>query len=145
VPTYEYYCPRCKIIFEQLLLSRTEIRKYAQEHPCDFCGDICRRIPSATNFQFKGVAEGDPTRRGNSGVHDLDYPSLDKAIGRSSNRKWKEFSARKQERDKVRRESGSNALSVSPDGQITSLDARTLDVRDRAFKIFKNAKDRNQG
>lgn len=127
------------------MLSRHEIAKYSKEHPCETCGGMCQRVPSATNFQFKGIAEGDPTRRGNSGVHDLDYPSLDKAIGRSANRKWKEFRARKQERDKVRRESGSNALSVSPDGRVVPTDARTLDVRDRAFRTLKKAKDQNRG
>lgn len=145
MPTYEYLCERCEVIFEELLLSKQEIVKYSKEHPCKTCGEMCQRVPSATNFQFKGIAEGDPTRRGNSGVHDLDYPSLDKAIGRSANRKWKEFRARKQERDRVRKESGSNALAIGPDGRAMPLDAKALDVRERAFKILKKAKDQNRG
>jgi putative FmdB family regulatory protein len=140
VPTFEYFCKTCDSLFEDLLLSKADVEKYAKSHPCPTCGKKANRIPSATNFVFKGVAEGDPTRKGNSGVHDLDYPSLDKAIGRSANRKWKEYGARKAERDKVRREAGTNSLSVDSNGKVRPADPRVLENRQKAMSLLKKAK-----
>lgn len=143
MPTYEYYCKHCKIIFESLLISRSEVKKYKEVYPCKTCGKKCNRVPSASNFQFKGISEGDPTRVGNSGVHDLDYPSLDKAIGRSANRKWKEISKRKKVRDKVRQELGTNSIGISQDGTIVPIDKKTISIRNSAFKTLKKARDQN--
>jgi putative FmdB family regulatory protein len=140
VPTYEYFCKSCSSLFEDLLLSKADVEKYSKSHPCPTCGKKANRIPSSTNFVFKGVAEGDPTRKGNSGVHDLDYPSLDKAIGRSANRKWKEYGARKVERDKIRREAGTNALSVDANGKVRAADPGVLANRQKAMSLLKKAK-----
>lgn len=116
------------------------MKKFFKSHPCKLCGRASARVPSATNFQFKGVADGDPTRQGNSGSHDLDYPSLDKAIGRSANRKWKEYDAKKAVRDQARKQFGTNAVSVGPDGSIAPADQKTLESREKALKLFKRAK-----
>jgi predicted nucleic acid-binding Zn ribbon protein len=139
VPTYEYACHDCEILFEELLISQDEVRQYSQQHPCKKCGKICGRVPSASNFVFKGVAEGDPTKVGNSGSHDLDYPSLDKAIGRSANRKWKEYAQRKEYRDRVRRESGTNAVTVDGD-KVVPTDPAKLEARQKALRTFRNVK-----
>ena len=116
-----------------------EVRKYSAEHPCKQCGRTCARVPSATNFIFKGVAEGDPTRKGNSGSHDLDYPSLDKAIGRSANRKWKEYRGRKTERDRLRLESGTSAITTEG-GAPAPADAGKMEIRNRAIRTFNRIK-----
>lgn len=140
MPTYEYYCEACEAIFEELHLSREDRDRYSKGYPCKSCGRQAVRVPSASNFTFKGVSEGDPTRRGNSGVHDLDYPSLDKAVGRSANRKWKEYRARKAANDSVRREAGATALSVGPDGKVVPTDAGTLEAREKGLRLFKRAR-----
>lgn len=143
MPTFEYACEFCRSIFEELFLTKQEVQKYSQKHPCPSCKRSCKRIPSATNFQFKGVAEGDPTRRGNSGSHDLDYPSLDKAIGRSANRKWKEYDNRKKTNDAARKQFGTNTLSVGPNGQLAPTDSNTLSLREKGLKIFSDLKKKN--
>ncbi len=140
MPVYEYHCLKCKMIFEELILFKSDISKYSKEHGCGKCGSICKRVPSASNFQFKGLSEGDPTNQGNSGIHDLDYPSLDKAIGRSANRKWKAYSKKKEEHDRVRRESGSIEISVDSSGNVFPTDTETLKIRKKALSIFKKAK-----
>lgn len=86
------------------------------------------------------MSEGDPTKKGNSGFHDLDYPSLDKAIGRSANRKWKEYGVRKAVRDKVRRESGTNSISIGSDGKPIPTNSKTLKLRARAMSLLSRAK-----
>lgn len=77
---------------------------------------------------------------GNSGVHDLDYPVLDKAVGRSANRKWKEYDARKKARDEARRRFGTNAISVGPDGEASPASPGVLDVREKGLQLLKKAK-----
>ncbi len=142
MPTFEFFCEKCSSLFEELFLQREDVERSSKSHPCPSCGKMAGRIPSATNFTFKGVAEGDPTKRGNSGFHDLDYPSLDKAIGRSANRKWKEYGVRKASRDKVRRESGTNAISVDENGTARPTDHRVLEARSKAMALLSRAKSK---
>lgn len=145
MPTYEYRCPVCEIEFEELLISSDEVREFAKAHPCpNDKSHSCPRIMSPTNFAFKGVSYGDPrnrnpeTTKGSTGVHDLDYPSLDKVIGRSATRKWKEFGARKAARDKARKELGTTAISVAPDGSMRPMPKGHEEVRANAFRVQKD-------
>lgn len=87
---------------------------------------------SATNFQFAGTP-------GQSGSHDLDYPTLDKAVGRSANQKWQTFHEEKEKRDKVRREAGQHAVTQVGD-QIVPTPADKLKVREYAIRTFNAAK-----
>lgn len=114
--------------------------KYAKEYPCPACGGVSKRIPSAANFAFAGLSGSDPTSgRSSSGSHDLDYPSLDKAIGRSANRKWKAYEPKKEARDKVRRETGSVAIMETKDGP-KAVDQKTLKAREAGLSMFRQAK-----
>ena len=142
MPTYEYLCQTCNIEFEQLLIQKDEIEEYQDFHPCPKCGELSPRIPSAVNFQFKGNAEGDPTKPGSSGVHDLDYPSVDKAVGRSANRRWKQFNERKAQRDKARRELGTNTIAVGgleADAGVQAISSDQSKIREKGIKTFKEA------
>lgn len=142
MPVYEYSCNNCEIIFEELFLSSKEARKHTEKYPCPECGSDADRVPSATNFQFKGTAEGDPTKRGNSGVHDLDYPTLDKAIGRSANRKWKEYHREKAARDKARRALGTNTISER-DGRPEPVESGVMKLRQQGIKTLRKAIKQN--
>lgn len=143
MPTFEYCCDDCHIIFEELLIALDEVKQYSKEHPCKKCGKPAHRIPSAANFNFAGKGESDPTHRMSSGVHDLDYPTLDKAVGRSANRKWKSYDAEKSERDVVRRRTGEHAISIDPGtGKPMSADSSTIKIREQALKTFKKIKDK---
>lgn len=140
IPSYEYACEACEATFEELHISVADTKRYEREHPCPACHQPCKRIPSATNFAFKGVAGSDPTSgRSSSGSHDLDYPSLDKAIGRSANRRWKDYLPKKEARDRVRRETGSVAIMDTKDGPRPADDV-TLKGREAGLRMFKAAK-----
>ena len=142
MPTYEYECQTCHIEFDQLLIQKDEIEEFRDFHPCPECGELSPRIPSAVNFQFKGNAEGDPTKQGNSGIHDLDYPSVDKAVGRSANRRWKQFKERKAMRDKARKELGTNQIAVAgleADAPVQAVSSDQSTVREKGIKSLKQA------
>jgi len=142
VPTYEYSCDACEATFEELHLSRSEAEKHSKEYPCPGCGVPAPRVPSASNFQFAGKAGSDPTSgRSSSGSHDLDYPSLDKAVGRSANRRWKAYEPRKEARDAVRKETKSVAISDTRDGGFVPTDQATLKAREAGLKMFKKARE----
>lgn len=129
MPVYEYFCDHCNVKFEELLTQREEIKKYVDFCPCPECAELSPRIPSAVNFTFKGTP-------GSSGSHDLDYPVLDKAVGRSAERRWKKFATRKKERDQARQNLGTNMISVEQD-KIVSTDSKVAEVREKGIKLFK--------
>ena len=131
-PTFEYTCEACAIIFEETFIDPDEIKKYQHAHPCPQCPEVARRVLSVSNFQFKGTP-------GQSGSHDLDYPTLDKAVGRSAAEKWGVINEEKAKRDKVRREAGQFAVT-QVDGQIVPTSPEKLKIREHAIKIFNAAK-----
>lgn len=142
MPTYEYYCQTCNVKFDELLIQKQEIEEFQDFYPCPTCGELSPRVPSVINFQFKGNAEGDPTKLGNSGVHDLDYPSMDKAVGRSANRRWKQINERKAKRDAARRELGTNVISTNgldTDGAVRPVSPDVAKNREIGIKSFKRA------
>jgi putative FmdB family regulatory protein len=145
MPAYEYFCKKCEIEFEELLVQQDEIHKYSEWHPCPGCHDRANRIISSTNFTFKipgGQTQGSGVH-GQSGVHDLDYPTVDKAVGRSASKKWEYYNARKAARDKVRRELGTNAVKQIDD-TITAVDSKTAKLREQGLKTLRKAKVQNQ-
>jgi hypothetical protein len=143
LPIFEYSCEKCEILFESLLTQRAEIEEYREWHPCIKCGERAEREKmSITNFSFKAPAG--PTAgsgvHGQSGVHDLDYPKLDKAVGRSSAVKWQHYDARKAARDKIRKESGTNALTIGADGKPAPADPNSIKIREKALSALSKAK-----
>lgn len=148
MPTYEYSCDSCEVTFEELLLQREEVERYKDGHPCPGCGQMAKRSPVVPiSFTFKapgGQTQGSGVH-GQSGVHDLDYPALDKAVGRSAAKKWEQYNARKAERDKVRREAGTNNVSVTPEGRAVPADPAVMGLREKALSTFKKVKKSSEG
>lgn len=132
MPTYEFICEVCEILFEEVFIDPEEAKKYQHAHPCQQCDGIARRVMSATNFQFKGTP-------GNSGSHDLDYPTLDKAVGRSAAKKWSELREGKKARDEVRRQSGQHAVTQIGD-KIVPTSSDKLKIREHAIGAFNKTR-----
>ena len=140
MPTFEYRCDDCPVEFEELLYLREDVQKYTDEHPCPLCKKMSPRMKvTSFAFSFKGGVKGTSGVHGNSGVHDLDYPTLDKAVARSSEARWGTYRADQSERDKVRKETGSAALTVGEDGKPKAADPTTLDIRQKAISTFQKA------
>jgi putative FmdB family regulatory protein len=141
VPTYEYFCEGCNAVFEELLLMPDDVKKHSKEHPCPKCRESAKRLDiSLTNFTFATPARQAPVQgsgvQGQSGSHDLDYPSLDKAIGRSAEKKWVEYDKRKKARDKIRKETGTNAISTAG-GSPAPADKQVMKVRETGLKTWQ--------
>lgn len=131
----EFHCDECGILFEEYFSTREEAEQYKDGFPCKQCGKDAIRVPiSRVNFQFSGTP-------GNSGSHDLDYPTLDKAVGRSAAKKWQTYHDEQAGRDKVRRETGVDALASMPDGSAAPVDSVTMKYRDRGSQKLREAKD----
>ena len=140
MPIFEYRCEPCNVEFEETLTNQDEIKEYANWYTCPGCGEKATRLGvSITNFNFKGGVRGESGVHGQSGVHDLDYPILDKAIGRSSEKRWTRIKQDQASRDQVRKETGSDALTKL--GSIYApAEAESLKVRPPALTTFKKMK-----
>lgn len=147
MPIFEFACQACMILFEETLTLRAEIEQFRDSHPCPKCGgNADREKVAVVNFSF--VAPAGQTAgtgvHGQSGVHDLDYPKLDKAVGRSSSKKWEVYDARKNARDKIRKEAGSNSIALSSEGRPIAANKESLDRREKALSTFKTVKDQQK-
>lgn len=142
MPTFEYACGDCEIEFEEHLTQSADVKQYSEAHPCPECKEMAPRIKvSAVSFAFKapaGQTAGSGVH-GQSGVHDLDYPSVDKAVGRSSGKRWSSFNERKAKRDKIRKEAGTNLVSRQGDS-VVPLAPGAASVRERAMNTFNKVK-----
>lgn len=132
MPIYEYHCSDCSIEFEQHL-NTSEAKEFANHFPCPNCKkDASKLSVYNVSAAFSGTA-------GNSGFHDVDYPILDKAVGRSSTKKWEKIHQDQAERNKIRRETGSTALTDTGSG-YTPVSSETLNKRTEAFSKLKASK-----
>lgn len=115
MPIFEYRCEPCNAEFEETLINQDDIKQYKDAYPCPGCGQLAPRAGvSLTNFNFKGGVRGESGVHGQSGSHDLDYPTLDKAVGRSAEKRWIRINKEQAERNKVRQETGASAISKEP-------------------------------
>lgn len=145
MPIFSFFCDDCDLEFEELLIKKAEIEEFTDHYPCPQCRERAERIRVASfAFQFAGGVKGESGVHGTSGSHDLDYPSLDKAVGRSSEKKWKNINARQEKRAKARKELGTNAIT-EVNGQVRAVDSKTLSDRQRGLEMFKRAKAETDG
>lgn len=107
MPRYTFECQRCTLRF-----TRTLKMDEHPTHSCPSCKDEqAPRLFEGFGFGF-APGKGDDA---NSGVHDHDYPSADKAVGRSAEQRWTEY----RERDKVKkqaRQMGNTQALIRVDG-----------------------------
>ncbi len=101
MPQYTFECQTCNLRFSRLLKMENHTI-----HECPNCKDEAPRVIEGFAFQFeKGT--GAP---GNSGVHADDYPTADKAVGRSADERWALMNARNKVKDEARKMGGTHAL-----------------------------------
>lgn len=75
-------------------------------HPCPNCKDEAPRVLEGFAFQF----EAGGSAPGNSGVHDHDFPTADKMVGRSAAERWTQHHEREKVKTEARRLGGTHAL-----------------------------------
>lgn len=108
MPKYEFECAYCNLRFERSLKMGDHTT-----HECPKCQSDAPRVWDGFAFGFQDTP-GAATA--NTGVHDKDYPTADKAVGRSSEARWGEYN----ERDKVKkivRQRGATGSLMRRNGQ----------------------------
>lgn len=108
MPKYAFECQACRTRFERVLKMGEH-----PTHECPSCKDEAPRLFSDFGFAFGASSQA--KSNANTGVHDLDYPSADKIVGRSAEDRWATY----RERDKVKkqvREHGSQHALTRRDG-----------------------------
>jgi len=101
VPKYTFECPICNIKFERVLKMGEHLI-----HECPECHDPAPLVISEFGFAF---SEGKGSLA-NSGVHDQDYPTADKAVGRSATKNWGVIEARNKVKKEARKQGQTPAL-----------------------------------
>jgi putative FmdB family regulatory protein len=101
MPKYSFECAECTLKFERNLKVGSHV-----SHECPSCKEEAPLVVSGFGFSF---APGTGSAA-NSGVHDHDYPTADKAVGRSSDERWKHVRAREAVKKSAREQGGTHAL-----------------------------------
>lgn len=102
MPQYSFECPTCEIRFTRTLKMDSHTT-----HECPSCKDPAPRVLEGFAFQFEKPPTAAP---GNSGVHDHDFPTADKAIGRSADERWALIAERDKVKETARKQGGTHAL-----------------------------------
>lgn len=141
MPSYEYRCGQCEIDFDELHLSMRTAEKYKDEFPCPRCGSGAKRaFLTPSSFSFAGGVRGLSGVNGNSGVHDLDYPTLDKAVARSSAARWEFNETRRNQMIDAAQKSEVKAATQLADGSFAPATKDRMQDRQDSLKMFKDSK-----
>jgi putative FmdB family regulatory protein len=101
MPQYTFECPVCDVRFTRVLKMENHL-----SHECPSCKEPAPRVLEGFGFQFAQAG----TAPANSGVHDHDYPTADKAVGRSADARWSVFAEREKVKAAARQQGGTHAL-----------------------------------
>lgn len=134
MPKYTFHCQTdtCKLQF-----SRTLKMGEWPTHTCPNCKDAAPRLYEGFGFAFQ---PGAGTASANTGVHDHDYPTADKIIGRSSQERWGEYRQRQKVKDAVRKKGGSALVRRDGPGYV-EYDAMTDSAKTARGKVVDQVVD----
>ena len=129
MPVYRFKC-ECSLQFERKLAMGAH-----PTHKCPECTKDAPRLFAGTNLGLKFAQGSSPTS--NSGFHDLDYPTADKAVGRDADIRWDGFMERDKLKQKVRNGGQQKAL-IRKDLKTGETEYRTMvapekEARDKFF------------
>lgn len=124
MPRYTFECATCTVRFDRTL----KIGDHA-DHPCPECSEPAPRVMEGFAFQF--AASG--AAPGNTGVHDLDYPTADKIVGRDTDARRGLNAERDAAKTELRKKAGTSGLSRinHKDGSIeyTAMSKPAIEAR----------------
>jgi putative FmdB family regulatory protein len=101
MPKYAFECTECSLQFERNLRIGEHIT-----HDCPSCKEPAPLVISGFGFAFSAGTGA----TANSGVHDQDYPTADKAVGRSAEQRWEVIRRREAVKKAAREQGGTHAL-----------------------------------
>jgi len=91
MPTYEYYCEDCNLMFEKSFMKLDD-----RSTDCPGCTKDASRIPSAAFVARSGTSR----------------ETVDTIIGPVAEQRWKDIHSRKAQKDKLREESKNHAVET---------------------------------
>lgn len=134
MPVYKYECSGCGLEFDRLVSSSEGSEKTS----CVNCEEEATKIVAKASFNFSSSRA-----QGETGVHDIDYPVVDKAVGRSAEKRWIKFEERRKAEDHARSDYDSPYLGKVPIGDHTDgyyrVPQERLEVRREAAKELHEA------
>lgn len=131
MPVYEFECPYCAIRFKRNLKMDTH-----PSHPCPECECDAPRLWEG--FGGHSFAAGDgPTA--NSGVHDHDYPTADRAVGRDAEARWGEIHEREKIKEAVRQGGQTHAVSRKNGEGFVEYTAMTDEAMAKRKAAYRDA------
>ena len=101
MPKYAFECQVCNVRFERNLKMGVHTT-----HECPSCHDPAPLVLKDFGFAF-ARGSGQPA---NSGVHEQDYPTADKAVGRSAEARWAHIREREKVKEEARKQGETHAL-----------------------------------
>lgn len=128
MPRYTFECQSCSTRFDRTLKMGEH-----PTHECPSCKDVAPRLFDQVAFGFGFAAGGSASA--NSGVHDHDYPSADKIVGRSADTRWATYRERDEIKKKVREVGESPALERIDGEGYTEYAAMGQPQRDARAKL----------
>ena len=132
MPRYVFECQECS----NLRFERTLKMGEHPVHACPSCGEDAPRVLAGEGFGFAFQSGG--SAPANSGVHDLDYPSADKVVGRSAHDRWQTYTERHEVKKKVRAGGGVSQLArVDGEGysEYASMSAKQKQAREKLVDL----------
>lgn len=113
MPKYTFSCQnsQCGVRFSRTLKMDTW-----PTHKCPSCKEEAPRL-FEDGFAFAFQA-GKGSAQANTGVHDQDYPSADKIVGRSAETRWGTFRERQKVKDEVRKMGGPALVRTDGAGYV---------------------------
>jgi putative FmdB family regulatory protein len=134
MPRYTFECQLCSTRFDRTLKMGEH-----PTHECPSCKEEAPRLFDQAAFGFGFSAGG--SAPANSGVHDQDYPSADKAVGRSADTRWATYRERDQVKKQVRSIGESPALERIDGDGYTEYTAMGQPQRNARAKLVDLAVD----
>jgi putative FmdB family regulatory protein len=103
MPTYEYLCEKCNVVREHV----SHIEQRPESLPCPKCGKPAyQAVLTAPAVATSGMSQA----------------PLDVVIGRDAEARWSDIRRRQEDRDKVRRESGKEAVQMTGRNEFKPID-----------------------
>jgi putative FmdB family regulatory protein len=128
MPIYAYICLECGLKSEAL----RKMSESSSPYECPDCSSM--NTKKAVTAPAIHLAVDGQNFRG-SGKADFD-----KMVGASAEKKWDDINQKQAKRDAVRKSTGADALTRTPDGGYAPASQGNLDRRTTAYKKFAFAK-----
>jgi hypothetical protein len=117
LPLIEFICPNCQLSWNKRVPELKEIHDIQKCKRCE--AEVSRQgLPSNLAVQRTGT----------------NAATTDHIVGKDAAIRWDDFHGKKEQRDQIRGELGTHALSQTAEGSYTALTSEKLEKRKETYK-----------